>query len=72
MSPRSKRILTTALLGALTLTTTGCYREVVSAKGIGSDQHYPKRAEPSTTEIDKALDPILDPLLGSDPQEGNN
>ena len=72
MSPRSKRILTSALLGALTLTTTGCYREVVSAKGIGSDQHYPQRVQSKESPIDNALDPILDPLLGTDPQEGNN
>ncbi len=42
-------ILTAALLSIAA--TTGCYRKVVSAKGIGSDELAPRREQPTTNVI---------------------
>lgn len=58
---RRKAKLSVVVLGlAVVLTgTQGCYREVINAKGIGSDAHYPRRAESSETNIDKAIDDVV-------------
>jgi hypothetical protein len=69
MTKRTARAIAATLLSALALTATGCYREVVSAKGIGADAHHPRRVQTQEDPIDKALDPLLDPLLGPNPKQ---
>ena len=69
MSAKSKRAIFSACLALAALATTGCYREVVSAKGIGADAHYPQRVQTKESPIDNALDPLLNPLLGPNPNK---
>jgi hypothetical protein len=38
---------------------SGCYREVISAEGIGADETYTRRARSSETKIDKAIDNVI-------------
>lgn len=49
-------------LGVMLAGTQGCYREVISAKGIGADAHYPRRAQSSETKIDKAIDDVVEAI----------
>ena len=52
---RTKRLATTLLLAAAlsaaALASTGCYRKVIRAEGIGNDALEPDRSEPTTTLI---------------------
>ncbi len=49
---RNTRIGAIALaLSALAL-TPGCYRKVISAKGIGADELAPRREKPTTSYIE--------------------
>lgn len=38
--------------------SSGCYRKVVSAKGIGSDELAPRRSQPTTTVIQDLGDAV--------------
>ncbi|MGJ8637346.1 MAG: hypothetical protein ACSHX5_10920 [Phycisphaerales bacterium] len=52
-----------SMIGILgTAGMSGCYREVISAKGIGSEAHYPRRAQSSETKIDKAIDDVVEAI----------
>lgn len=46
-------------VGVVLAGTQGCYREVISAKGIGSESHYPRRAQSSEPRLDKAIDDVI-------------
>lgn len=37
----------------------GCYREVVSKKGLTVDARHPRQAKSSETKIDKAIDKVI-------------
>ena len=39
---------------------SGCYKKVISARGIGADASYPERSESSEPEIDKAIDGLFE------------
>ncbi len=39
---------------------SGCYKKVISAKGIGVESRYPDRSESSEPEIDKAIDGLFE------------
>jgi len=47
------------LCAVFMLSAPGCYREVISADGIGADSHYPRRAKSSEPKIDKAIDDLF-------------
>lgn len=49
-------ILTTALLSLAA--SSGCYRKVVSAKGIGADELAPRREKPTTNVIEDLGDAV--------------
>ena len=51
MSKRARVITLVAALAALAC-SGGCYRKVVGAKGIGSDELAPRREQPTTSIID--------------------
>lgn len=55
----SPRLVIALLGGAALVSMGGCYREVISAKGIGADSRYPRRARSSEPEIDKAIDDVI-------------
>ena len=46
--------------GLVLTSGAGCYREVISAEGIGADQSYPRRAKSSEPRIDKAIDDLFE------------
>lgn len=71
MTRTRKAIISLTTLAALT-TALGCYREVTSAKGVVAEQRYPRRAEPNENNVDKALNPILDPILGEKKPKKDN
>jgi hypothetical protein len=37
----------------------GCYKQVVSKKGLTVDAHHPRKARSSETKIDKAIDDVI-------------
>ncbi|MFK7760203.1 MAG: hypothetical protein AB8C13_09685 [Phycisphaerales bacterium] len=41
------------------LSTGGCYREVVSKRGLTVDARHPRKAQSSETNIDKAIDKVI-------------
>ncbi len=51
-------VLVSVLVG-LVSSMSGCYREVISAEGIGADETYTRRARSSETKIDKAIDDVI-------------
>lgn len=59
MRRKAKLSIVVIGLGVVLAGTQGCYREVISAKGIGSESHYPRRAQSSETNIDKAIDDVV-------------
>ena len=54
------RVSVTALIAVVLVGMTGCYREVISAKGITADAHHPRKARSSETKIDKAIDDLFE------------
>lgn len=62
MRRKAKLSLVVLGLGVVLGGTQGCYREVISAKGIGSEAHYPRRAQSSETKIDKAIDDVVEAI----------
>ncbi len=56
-----KRTVRATLLAATLLavsSSTGCYRKVVSAKGIGADELAPRREKPTTNVIEDLGDAV--------------
>ncbi len=51
--------LIAGVLVGLVSSMSGCYREVISAEGIGADETYTRRARSSETKIDKAIDDVI-------------
>ncbi len=51
--------LVAGVLVGLISSMSGCYREVISAEGIGADETYTRRARSSETKIDKAIDDVF-------------
>ena len=68
MTKRTNDRAILTLLALTTLATPGCYTKVTNARGIGADAHYPERGRSDKPEIDKALDPILNPILNTEPE----
>ncbi len=58
-----KRATRCVLISSLTLCTlasvSGCYKKVISTRGITADAHHPVQGKSSKTKIDKAIDNIL-------------
>ncbi|MEQ9207789.1 MAG: hypothetical protein RLN78_10515 [Phycisphaerales bacterium] len=50
--------LVAGVLGAVG-SVGGCYKEVVSKKGLTVDAHHPRKARSSETKIDKAIDGVI-------------
>jgi len=62
MKRARRTVLMTALMAGVlgSISMSGCYREVISADGIGADQSYPRRAKSSEPRIDKAIDDLFE------------
>jgi len=50
--------LVAGVLGAVG-SAGGCYKEVVSKKGLTVDAHHPRKAKSSETKIDRAIDGVI-------------
>ena len=57
---RVARVSVAVLTGMLLIGMSGCYREVVSKKGLTVDAHHPRKAKSSETNIDRAIDDLFD------------
>jgi hypothetical protein len=56
---RFARVSIAALIGVVLVGMAGCYKEVVSKKGLTVDAHHPRKARSSETKIDRAIDDVI-------------
>jgi hypothetical protein len=63
MKRSMSRVVRMGLVGALLLCVPsglgGCYKQVVSKKGLTVDAHHPRKARSSEPRLDRAIDNLI-------------